>query len=353
MSKDDEFPHDRLIHWFLNSKRSFPWREACSPYAVWVSEVMLQQTQADVVVPYFKKWMNAFPTIQALAEAPLDVVLKVWEGLGYYSRARNLQEGAKYILKRFQGNLPDQREELLEIKGIGDYTAGAILSFAFKKRAVCLDGNVQRVLSRYFLIEDDLMKASSQKQIRKLAEKILPEKESPLFNEGLIELGALICNRSPRCGECPLQTSCLAFKKKKTLELPYKSKKHTQTKLFRQVPVIFFEDQLLVMRGKKGSIMSDLYEFPFFDTSPNGWTKEELQTHSEKEWRIQLHFLKTLDIVKHSFTRFEATLSPQLFKIAYPTVIKDLEWIPYAALKAKAFSSGHLRIFKQLEGWPW
>lgn len=350
MKDNFQFPELELKQWFQTFKRSFPWREDPTPYQVWISEVMLQQTQAQVVIPYFKKWMEKFPTIQDLSEAPLDDVLKAWEGLGYYSRARNLHEGAKWVMQQFQGRLPSEKDDLKSIKGLGDYTVGAILSFAFKKKATAVDGNVMRVLTRYFEIEEDLTKSSTQKKVRTLAEKIVPDTESWVFNEGLIELGATLCIRNPLCSECPLKGSCLALKNGKTQKLPFKSKKYTITKLFRAVPVIISSDNLLVIRGKKGHIMQGLYEFPYVETNLSGWKKLQVQNHFEHQWNMKLKFLRELDVVYHSFTRFEVSLTPCLFTSQKQLDIPDHEWISYSHLKNKALSSGHLRILNQLEG---
>jgi len=166
-----------LKRWFLEVQRDFPWREDPSPYRVWVSEVMLQQTRAEVVVPYFERWMARFPTVEVLAEAPLDEVIKLWEGLGYYSRARNLHQGAQQIVRDYGGKLPNSADKLKKIKGIGPYTVGAILSFAFHQKVPAVDGNVLRVMSRYQRIEEDIAKQKTVKMIGQRVAEILPEKE--------------------------------------------------------------------------------------------------------------------------------------------------------------------------------
>src|ERR1700722_10190653 len=180
------FDIDSLKDWFVREKRDLPWRENPSPYAVWISEVMLQQTQASVVIPYFERWMARFPTVAVLAEASQGEVIKMWEGLGYYSRVRHLHQAAKDLMYRYAGDLPRTREGLEGIKGIGPYTRGAILSFAFHQKAAAVDGNVLRVLARYFAIEEEIEKA--KKSITELTESILPEEEPWIVMEGLIEL---------------------------------------------------------------------------------------------------------------------------------------------------------------------
>src|ERR1700733_459660 len=263
------FDSQRLKTWFIREKRDLPWRLNSSPYAVWVSEIMLQQTQVAVVIPYFARWMERFPTIQKLAEAPLQDVLKVWEGLGYYSRARNLHEGARYILMKHHGQIPPNRQELEKIKGLGPYTIGAILSFAFHQKIPAVDGNVIRVLARYFMLEEDITKPSTLRKIRELAEEILPDEEHWLVNEGLIELGATVCSRKPKCEECPVRSTCKGYISGTSHRFPKKVAKKEITNLYRSVAVVHSNNHFLVSKGKAGNIMADLYEFPYFEMVHN------------------------------------------------------------------------------------
>lgn len=207
------FNQKALVEWFNKQKRPLPWRKNPSPYAVWVSEVMLQQTQVAVVIPYFQRWMERFPTIQALAESSIEDAIKQWEGLGYYARAKNLHAGAKQVVANFDGELPSKVEALSRIKGLGPYTVGAIRAFAFHERSAAVDGNVLRFLTRYFAIEEDIAKIGTQKKITALAESLLPEKEPWVFAEALIEFGATVCKKAPLCFECPLNKSCAGLKK--------------------------------------------------------------------------------------------------------------------------------------------
>lgn len=338
----------RLKSWFLNEKRDLPWRHNPSPYAVWVSEVMLQQTQVAVVIPYFERWMQRFPTIKDLAEAQLDEVIKLWEGLGYYSRARSLHEGAKYVLSHQQGRLPQRAEELYKIKGLGPYTVGAILSFAFHQKAAAVDGNVIRVLTRLFEIKEDIDKPKTVGQIRELAYQLLPEDESWIQNEALIELGATICSKKAKCTECPLRSDCKAFSNGLVEQLPYKSKKTQTEYLYRAVPVITYGDHLLIKRGKKGLVMSDLHEFPFFETDEKGWTQKKLLQKVASEWSLEIHFEKELPIVSHSFTRYQVRLNPVYFTCKEQQPVEDCEWISLEQLKKLAFSSGHRKIYQEL-----
>ncbi len=336
-----------LKEWFKNEKRSLPWRENPSPYAVWVSEVMLQQTQASVVIPYFEKWMRRFPTIQALAFASSDEVIKLWEGLGYYSRARNLHLAAKQLLQENQGKLPHDENALEKIRGIGPYTKGAILSFAFHKKAAAVDGNVLRVLARYFLIEEEIEKAKPK--ITQLTQEILPDQEPWIVMEAIIELGAQICKKTPLCSSCPLKKSCLAHLHRKEMELPLKKKRKETTFLHRAVGVIACKGELLVGKVVGKRVMADLYEFPYVEVNHPKNREKGLLKKMEQEFNIRAQILQELSPVKHTFTRYVATLYPFLLKGPTKIEIPQYEWIPLGRLLTLPFSSGHRRILKELK----
>ena len=324
-----------LHHWFERNRRDFPWRRDKTPYRVWVSEVMLQQTRAAVVVPYFERWMERFPNVEALAAARLEEVIKAWEGLGYYSRARNLHAGAKEIVERFGGEIPEGREALESIRGLGPYTVGAILSFGFQKRAAAVDGNVVRVLARYFLIEENVGKSAVKRQIGEKAEQLLDEKEPWVTSEALIELGATHCAPRPRCEGCPLQSGCKAFREKKAEVLPIKSGESKTVELNRAVYWIEAEGKVLVRKGEAGRVMADLYEFPYVEG------KREGACLGFKKWRV----VKRLPEVSHTFTRFKAHLRPFMVRAE----LRDVEghmWIEKERLAELPFSSGHRKILK-------
>jgi A/G-specific adenine glycosylase len=346
LTSGSPFDITSLKRWFLREKRDLPWRLSEDPYAVWISEVMLQQTQVAVVIPYFERWMSQFPTIQSLAEARLDDVIKCWEGLGYYSRARHLHAGAQYVLDHFCGTLPSDPNQLQRIKGLGPYTIGAIRSFAFHQKTSAVDGNVLRVLSRYFMIKDDVSKPSTVKMVRDIAEAILPDEESWIFNEGLIELGAVVCGRKPRCQKCPLKGSCLSHAHGVEDQIPYKSAKIKTELLYRAVPVIISQGRWLVNRGEKGKIMSDLHEFPFFETAKEGVTTSALGKEVKSQLGLEATLLCELPEVTHSFTRYQVRLNPVLFSCPEPAPVQGLSWKSLEELRKLAFSSGHRRIFQ-------
>ncbi len=336
------FDSDALKSWFIREKRSFPWRGHPSPYEVWVSEVMLQQTQANVVVPYFTKWMKHFPTITALAHAGRDEVIKMWEGLGYYSRARNLHAGACYVVKFHQGNLPQDPEALSKIPGIGPYTQGAILSFAFHKKAAAVDGNVLRVLARYFSIEEEI--EGAKKKIQALTLELLPRHEPWVVMEALIELGAQICRKTPLCSHCPLRGSCLGSMHQKAHLLPFKKKREKITFLERSVLIIIAEKKVLVGRVNQKKVMADLFEFPYV-LSKEKKAMDELLLG----WGLNATFCTELEQVEHSFTRFRARLFPSIWQAEKEVPVEDYDWIPWENLVKLPFSAGHRRIIEMVQ----
>lgn len=330
-----------LKTWFLHEKRDFPWRRNATAYAVWVSEVMLQQTQASVVVPYFEKWMERFPTISSLAAATEEEVIKTWEGLGYYSRARHLHAGAKWVSAHHGGNLPDSEEALRQVKGLGPYTTAAILSFAFHQKAAALDGNVARVISRFKWIEEDICKSSVQKQLRELTLRLLPDHEPWIIMEAFIELGARICTKKPSCWKCPLKRSCRAFKKNRVEELPLRGNKIAYQTLYRSVAVIQWQNQLLLQLQPKGKLMAGLYEFPYFEWVDNS---KSLQTEIFQTFSLQVSFKGNLNEVKQTFTKYRCHLFPTLWRSEQLKPVEGYLWIAQEDIKQLAFSSGHRRI---------
>jgi A/G-specific adenine glycosylase len=218
---------NKILTWFDQNRRPMPWREQPLPYYVWISEIMAQQTRIDTVIGYFDRFIRSFPTIDALAAASEEEVLKLWQGLGYYSRARNIHKVARILVQEYNGNLPSSYDELLALPGIGPYTAGAIASIAFGQQALAIDGNVNRVIARLHGIDEDLSSRSAQRQIEQYVLELLSQERPGDFNQALMEIGALVCipNGAPKCAECPLQDSCVAFQNHLTDVIPRKKKK--------------------------------------------------------------------------------------------------------------------------------
>ncbi|KAF3362204.1 putative A/G-specific adenine glycosylase YfhQ [Chlamydiales bacterium STE3] len=342
------FDLTELKNWFLKEKRDFPWRKNLNPYGVWVSEVMLQQTQADVVVPYFERWMKRYPNVKALAESSSEEVIKYWEGLGYYSRARNLHSGAKHIVSFFNGQLPDTPSDLMRIKGLGPYTVNALLSFAFHKKAFPLDGNAIRVLTRYFACGEDTAKASTLYKLREMGEALLPKEEHWIISEAFIELGATICRKTPDCGRCPLKQNCQAYLQGTTQMFPIKSKKVSTTFLKRAVAVLFHQQKVLIRKASEGEIMAGLHEFPYF-TIESESELELFKARIEQTYSVRIQLSAPLKKQNHSFTRYRAELFPVLFHVTHFEPPQSHYWYSKEQLQAAAFSSGHRRILSTIE----
>lgn len=257
-----------LLHWYLQNKRDLPWRNTLLPYPIWLSEIMLQQTRVAQGLPYFLSFMEAFPTVFDLAKADEEQVLKLWQGLGYYSRARNMHKTAQIIAFDLNGNFPNNYNDLLKLKGIGEYTAAAIASFAFNEVVPVVDGNVYRVLSRYFDIETDIASSSARKEFTALAKELIPNDNPALFNQAIMEFGALQCvPKNPNCEICIFNSSCAALQKKKVSELPIKLKKTKVTNKYFNY-LVFLDDSnstIINKRSEKG-IWHNLYEFPIIET---------------------------------------------------------------------------------------
>lgn len=335
------FPMRELIHWFRENRRSFPWRNHPTPYKVWISEVMLQQTRASVVVPYFENWMHLFPDVNTLASASIETVIKAWEGLGYYARARNLHQGARQIVEQFGGKIPSEAENLKTIRGLGPYTIGAILSFGFKKRAVAVDGNVERVLSRYFCIEENVSKQDVKKKISQGAEALLDFDEPWVTAEALIELGATVCTPKPRCEICPLKSNCLG--KEKALLLPIKNAPPKTLHLKRVVIWLEAEGRVLVKKEALGKVMGGLYQFPYFEME-EVWGMRRIEKEISIAFDLEATVLEKLPQITHSFTKFKAKLYPVRCRSKVLKKITSYDWIEKEHLKTLPFSSGHRRI---------
>ena len=260
---------DILSQWYAINKRDLPWRNTENPYFIWLSEIILQQTRVNQGLPYYLKFIDAFPAVADLANADEDLVLKLWQGLGYYSRARNLQFSAKLILSEFGGNFPDNHADILKLKGVGSYTAAAISSFSFGLPFAVLDGNVIRVLSRVFGIQTPFDTTAGKKQFQKLAQELLDKKNPAEYNQAIMEFGALQCvPKSPKCNDCPIVNDCIAFNTNTVSLLPVKSKKLKVKSRFLHFLVVNKNNEVLI--GKRNSgIWQGLYEFPFLEFDEN------------------------------------------------------------------------------------
>jgi A/G-specific adenine glycosylase len=265
-----------IITWYLNNKRDLPWRNTSDAYIIWLSEIILQQTRVEQGLPYFNRFLNAFPTVQDLAAASESEVLKLWEGLGYYSRGRNMLHTARAILERHDGIFPTQYDTLINLKGIGDYTAAAISSFAANESRAVLDGNVFRVLARYFGIDTPINSPAGKKTFSALADELIQRQNASVYNQAIMEFGALQCKpKSPLCETCPLRQGCFAFNHKQTQQLPVKLKPAQKRVRHFNYFVAEQNGQVLMKQRAAGDIWQQLYDFPLVETSAEHYAVPE------------------------------------------------------------------------------
>ncbi len=322
-----------LIHWYSGAKRDLPWRKTKDPYIIWISEIILQQTRVDQGLPYFNRFIDSFPTIQLLAEASEDSVLSNWQGLGYYSRARNLHTTARYIVHELGCQFPNTYKELIELKGIGPYTAAAIGSICFDLSEPVVDGNVFRVASRLFGISNDISKHSSRKMFADVLKEIIPDDLPGEFNQAMMELGAIICKPAPDCGICSLREYCFAFQKNTVAKFPVNGKK---TKVHdRSINYLVFENNgyLLMKKRKEKDIWQGLYDFPLGRDEPKITNSELFITgpiiHQLSHLKLHVQFYHHSGLSIFEFDEMarrykcEAFSIKQILTLPKPKVIVD------------------------------
>jgi A/G-specific adenine glycosylase len=348
---------EKLLQWFEVHQRAMPWRDNPQPYYVWVSEAMLQQTQVDTVIPYFKRFIQRFPTVQALAQADQQEVLKLWEGLGYYSRARNLHKAAKLVCEKFNGNLPQTYDGLQEIPGIGPYIAAAIVSIAFGKPVPVVDGNVLRVFARFWGIEDDIRDAKTRVALFDRLTPVIATCDPSNFNQAMMELGALVCSpRTPKCGECPLQKDCVAFATHRSSELPFKSKKAPVPHYDIAVGVVWHDGKILIGRRKETQMLGGLWEFPGGKLKVGENAEAAAVREVKEETGLDVCVLKKYCIVKHAYTHFKITLHAYacdvLSGIAKPHATDELKWVHPEALRDYPFPTANKKVIQAIDQGP-
>ncbi len=345
----------RLVSWYAKHQRDLPWRrDAHDPYRVWISEALLQQTQVATVIPYYVRFIARFPTIRALAAAPLDDVLKTWEGAGYYARARNLHRSAREIVARFGGKIPQTVDELLTLPGIGRYTAGAIASIAFNRDAPVLDGNVTRVLCRYFNIAGDPKKAGTQKELWKLAEELLPRGKAGKFNQALMDLGATVCiPRSPACGACPLSRGCAARRLGIQAQLPAKRKKKALPHHQVAVGIIWKRGKILIAKRFARDLLGGLWEFPGGHQEKGESLAHCVQREVREELGITVKVEEEFAVVDHAYSHFRITLHAFhcRWRRGCPRAIgcAEWKWVSLRELARYAFPAANRKVIEQLK----
>lgn len=305
-----------LLQWYDSHARILPWRESPEPYAVWISEIMLQQTRVEAVKPYFERWLRVLPDIASLAEAQDQVVMKLWEGLGYYSRVRNLQKAASVIMENHDGKLPASYEELLKLPGIGEYTAGAVGSIAFQLPVPCVDGNVLRVVTRLTAEEADITASNTKKQLTEWVKNIIPKDRPGDFNQAMMELGATVClpNGQPKCDACPVAFLCEANRQDRISEFPVKRAKQPR-KIEERTVLLLLSNRSVALRKRPDSgLLAGLWEFPNF---PGQLTEEEIRDLIESAG-LTPSKLTPLKKARHIFTHIEWDMTGYLAYIKEP-----------------------------------
>lgn len=292
-----------LLKWYEENKRILPWREDKNPYHVWISEIMLQQTRIEAVKKYYTNFMKELPTIESLANVPEEKLLKLWEGLGYYSRAKNLKKAAQRIIEEYNGIMPKTYDELLKLSGIGQYTAGAIASICYNEKVTAVDGNVLRVISRVTGSKKDVLLPNTKKEVENSLKKIMP-KQSGSFNEALMELGEIIClpNGEPKCLQCPLQQLCIAYKENLIESIPVRIKKMKRKKEEKTVFIfITNEGKMAIQKRKEKGLLSGMYQLP----NVSGYYSIKELENILKSWNIHPKEIEYLGEKKHIFTHMD------------------------------------------------
>jgi len=343
----------RLLNWYDEHQRKLPWRNVTDPYPVWISEVMLQQTQVQTVIPYYLRFLEHFPSIAALAQADTDALLRLWAGLGYYSRARNLQKAARLIVDQFGGKFPQNYSDVLSLPGIGRYTAAAIVSIAFGQPYAVLDGNVSRVLTRLLRISGDPKNSAVRSRLWEAAQQLLPAARPGDFNQAVMELGATVCSpRQPRCLLCPWTQQCLARQQSLQELLPEKVRREKARRSLRAAVAIRHRGRFLIVRRSGQRLLKGFWEFPSTELRQKGSAAKMVARLATETYGLNVGFVEPLITVKHSITTRRIELQVFQAKLAVGASSKmngpDCRWVQLKDMSHYAFASASQRIVDAL-----
>ncbi|WP_019412720.1 A/G-specific adenine glycosylase [Paenisporosarcina sp. TG20] len=334
-----------LIKWYLEEKRNLPWRETSDPYKIWVSEIMLQQTRVDTVIPYYNRFIKVFPTMNDLATADEEKLLKQWEGLGYYSRVRNLQAGVREVVENYNSIVPKTRNEILSLKGIGPYTAGAILSIAYGKPEHAVDGNVMRVLSRVLLIKEDIALPKTKKIFEQAVSEIIDPQDPSSFNQGLMELGAVICTpTSPKCLLCPVRDNCSAFYAGEENRLPVKTKnKKTKALIYDVYVTQNDKKQILMEKRAESGLLANMYQFPMIEH-----VDKNIDSFSLLQDRYGINFSKEIELgtFKHVFSHLTWEMKCFAGHAEEISMYENCKWLTIEEIKEVPMPVPMLKIWQ-------
>ncbi len=307
---------DQLVTWFQIHQRRLPWRETKDPYAIWVSEVMLQQTQVKTVLPFYQRFMQKFPDIQHLARADLQEVLKVWEKMGYYGRARNLHKAARIVVEETDGKIPEEYPQFRGLPGVGDYIGAAVFSLAFDKPHPVLDGNVKRVISRLFLIESPMATSSSTRYLKERANQLLDRNRPGVFNQAMMELGATTCQpRRPICSECPVCLLCQAYQTGRQHEIPVTMRAKPVPRYHLATGVVYRDNHILITRRNAQGLLGGLWEFPGGKVRTGETAEQACLRELREEVNLSVEIVRRITQVKHAYTHFRIVMD--VFRCRY------------------------------------
>ncbi len=345
----------KLLPWFSANRRSMPWRSNRTPYRVWISELMLQQTRVDQATPYFHRFMKRFPSLKSLAAASQEDVLKMWEGLGYYSRARNLHKAARIIADEHKGRFPRTAEEIQQLPGIGSYTAAAIGSLAFNLDLAVLDGNVIRVLSRLYAYTKDTAGSAARKELQQMTDQLLVAGDAGNYNEAMMELGATIClPRNPQCGICPVSSVCLAQKSERPTDYPIKAtKKKVPHMVVGAAIVSNRKGEVLIAQRRNEDMLGGLWEFPGGKQETGETIQQCIARELKEELGVNIEVGDFLVTVKHAYSHFTMDMHAYHARIRSgrprPIHCQDYKWLRISNLRDYPYSKADLKIIEELE----
>ena len=343
-----------LLHWYTTHRRHLPWRESCDPYRIWVSEVMLQQTQVKTAVPYFLAFMHRFPTLESLARADLDQVLKSWEGLGYYARARNLHKAAQQVVQQMEGRIPDRFSEFKALPGVGDYIASAVMSMAFNQVHAVVDANVKRVLARLLCMDVPVNQSSAHIRFKAIADTLVDRTDPGGFNQALMELGALVCTpAAPACGSCPLAHLCLALTGSRVSVFPVRLKTKKIPCHRISTGIVIKEGKLLVTRRKLDGLLGGLWEFPGGKQKKGESAEHACIREIKEETGLDVRIVSFLTHVKHAYTHFKIEMDVFYCDYISGTVVLDgpidHQWIAPENIHRLAFPTANRKFIPLID----